>query len=205
MKSVVPKPIKDDVRKQHKELYSVSKGATQVKILDIPSMKFIVASGIANVDFNSGVRGIRECNMIFVCNNRIRSYTVREQYKNFIMSPFELEWGNQIDNGRQVKISMWVPQYVTHTELKAAMTDRLGSDNYPLSLEESKPGMCAQTLHTGHYNEVGRTIERIKHYIEDQGFRGDYHQYKEIHMSHVSIGWPEKTNLIIRVPISEKS
>lgn len=203
MKIIESRPVKDDVRKQHKELYSLSKGASQIKILDLPTMKFIVSSGIAKVDFNNGVRGIAECNMIFVCNNRIRSYTVREQNKNFIMSPFELEWGEQVENGRQVKISMWVPQYVTQTELKAAMVDRLGSDDYPLSLEESESGMCAQTIHTGHYNDVSSTVERIKEYIENQGYSGNCDKYKEIHMSHVSIGWPEKTNLIIRVPIKK--
>mgnify|MGYP002403774358 CR=1 FL=1 len=71
------------------------------------------------------------------------------------------------------------------------MVDRLGSDDYLLTLEESEAGMCAQTLHTGHYNEVGITVDIIKHYIEDQGYSGNYDQYKEIHMSHVSIGWPE--------------
>lgn len=89
-------------------------------------------------------------------NAIIRSYTVREQNKNFTMSPFELEWGNQTKHGRTVKISLWVPDYVTQSDLNIAMLDRLrlGSGDYPLSLEESAEGLCAQTLHTGPYHEV---------------------------------------------------
>ncbi len=126
---------------------------------------------------------------------------MREQNKNFTMSPFELEWGNQTNLGRTVKISLWVPDYVTQSDLNIAMLDCLGSENYPLFLEESAEGLCAQTLHTGPYHEVKQTVDRIKHYVEDQGYNACIDQYKEIHTSHVSIGWPEKTNMIIRIPI----
>lgn len=200
MRSITSKPVKDDVRKLHKELYGLSSKSNQIRILKTPSMKYIVSSGFLRGDFN-GVRSIEECSMIFVCNNRIRSYTVREQNKNFIMGPFELEWGKQSEYGRKVKISLWVPDYVTQSELMMAMSDRLGNDKYPLLLEESAEGMCAQTLHTGPYNEVNQTIEQIKLNVEDQGYTACIDKYKEIHNSHVSIGWPEKTNMIIRIPI----
>lgn len=202
-KAVSPKPVKEDVRKLHKELYGLSKGSDQIRILQVPAMKFVVSSGVAREDFSGGVRGIEECNHLFFCINRIRSYTVKEQNRNFIMSPFELEWGSTIENGRQVKVSQWVPDYVTESELKAAMLDRLGRDDYPIFIEESKAGMCVQVWHTGHYDEVGSTLESMRRYIEERGYAGNMDSYKEIHMSHASIGWPEKTSLIIRVPIAE--
>ncbi len=73
MQSITQITVKDDVRKQHRDLYSITKKSNEVRILKIPSMKFIVSSGISIGNFY-GVRSIEECNMIFVCNNRIRSY-----------------------------------------------------------------------------------------------------------------------------------
>lgn len=200
MHSISQKPVKDDIRKLQKDLYGLSKKSKEIRILSVPAMKYITSVGILRGNFY-GVRSIEECNMMFVCNNRIRSYTVKEQNRNFIMSPFELEWGNQTEQGREVKVSLWVPDYVTQSELKVAMLDRLGSGEYPLYLEQSTEGLCAQLLHTGSYNEVNQTIERIKEYVDEQGYKANTNQYKEIHLSHVSIGWPEKTNMIIRIPI----
>ena len=203
VKPLSPKPVKEDVRKLHKELYGLSKESAQIRILNVPAMKFLVSSGVAREDFSGGVRGIEECNHLFICNNRIRSYTVKEQNRNFTMSPFELEWGGKTENGRRVKASLWVPDYVTDSELKTAMLDRLGRDDYPIFIEESNAGLCAQIWHTGQYDEVGSTLESIQRYIEERGYTGNFDSYKEIHMSHVNMGWPEKTSLIIRVSITE--
>lgn len=200
MNSITQYSVKDDVRKLHKDLYGLSKKTKEISILRIPSMNYITSVGYSKSGF-FGVRSIEECNMIFVCNNRIRSYTVKEQNKNFTMSPFELQWGNHTEQGRAVKISLWVPDYVTQSELTIAMLDRLGSVDYPIKLEQSAEGLCAQTLHAGPYQKVNQTVEKVMKYIEEQGYEASSDQHKEIHLSHVSIGWPEKTNLIIRIPI----
>ncbi|WP_256757361.1 hypothetical protein [Cohnella sp. WQ 127256] len=200
MHSITQKPVKDDIRKLHKDLYGLSNKSKEIRILKIPTMKYITSVGILRGNFYN-IRSIEECNMIFVCNNRIRSYTVKEQNKNFVMSPFELEWGKQTEQGREMKVSLWVPDYVTQSELKIAMLDCLGSSEHPLYLEQSTEGLCGQLLHTGSYDEISQTIDRIKEYIEEQGYKANTNQYKEIHLSHVSIGWPEKTNMIIRIPI----
>lgn len=61
MQSITQKIIKDDVRKHHRDLYKITKKCNEIKILKVPSMKYIVSSGILRGNFY-GVRSIEECN-----------------------------------------------------------------------------------------------------------------------------------------------
>lgn len=61
-------------------------------------------------------------------------------------------------------------------------------------------GKVAQTLHIGHFSEEGPTIEKVHHFIEQNGFKLDG-KHHEIYLSDIRRAVPEKWKTIIRQPI----
>lgn len=194
--------VKEDVRTLHRKLYSVSKSAQTIGIHKMPEMNYLVSSGIGDRNIQR-IRDIKEFGWMFVCNNRIRSYTVKELHKNFIMSPFEFQWAEDTQEGTRFKAGLWVPDYVTELHLKNAMLDRLGNDNLPVLLEREPEGLCAQFLHIGSYLEVEELAEKLRNEIIDRGYT-PLGRHKEIYMSHTNIGWPNHLKIIIRQSIKQE-
>ncbi len=67
--------------------------------------------------------------------------------------------------------------------------------------ESYAEGKAAQTLHVGPFSEEGPTVEKVHHFIEENGFqrRGKHH---EIYLSDIRRAAPEKWKTIIRQPVA---
>lgn len=61
-------------------------------------------------------------------------------------------------------------------------------------------GLSAQIMHIGPFSEEGPTIQKIHHFIEEQGrtLRGKHH---EIYLSDIRRVSPEKMKTVLRQPI----
>ncbi|WP_078551598.1 GyrI-like domain-containing protein [Bacillus alkalicellulosilyticus] len=195
--------MKDNVRNIHRDLYHVTNKSKQCQILLVPEMSMITSSDVLNGDFY-GLRTIQANDWMYLCFNRIRTFVKKELHKNFTMSPFELVWGEEINDGRVVHVGMWVPDYVTDDLLQRAMLTRLGDDSYPLQIEKIPAYQCVQVLHTGPYSLIHETVQHLGKFANEYGYQIIEEQAKEIHLSHVNIGFPEQTNLLLRIPVRKK-
>lgn len=61
-------------------------------------------------------------------------------------------------------------------------------------------GLCAHTLHIGHDNKTEETIEKIKQYVEDRGYRVSG-TTREIYMNPMGMMSSDQLKTIIRVPL----
>jgi hypothetical protein len=73
-----------------------------------------------------------------------------------------------------------------------------------IRFQHNAEGVCAQTLHIGHYSEEGPTIARLHAFIQENGYepRGKHH---EIYLSDPRKTKPEKLRTILRQPIVRSS
>jgi hypothetical protein len=67
-------------------------------------------------------------------------------------------------------------------------------------LDEFDEGLCAQIMHVGPYSAEGPTIERLRAFIAEQGYkvRGKHH---EIYLGDPRRARPEKLKTAVRLPI----
>jgi hypothetical protein len=135
--------------------------------------------------------------------NRVKHYTVKEINKNFSRMPLEMEWGELQETGIEFKASMAVPEYIKETFYKSTMKDleeRLGDINFKIDLETISHGKCAQILHKGRYQDIGRTIEKLKEELHKKAYRPK-NRHREIFMNHPHCNPPEKLQILIRQPL----
>lgn len=188
------------MRKSNKQFYSTKDHA--VTVYDIPEMKFIYTMG--NGEHN--IYRMFDFNEIWTMNrfiNRVKHYTVKDLTRNFTRMPLEMEWGDLRENGIEFKAMMAVPAYIDESFYQSTMIDlqnRLGDLPFKIHLETITQGKCAQILHKGKYQDLGRTLEMMKEELHKRSYQVS-HRHREIFMNHPHCNPPEKLQILIRQPL----
>jgi hypothetical protein len=108
--------------------------------------------------------------------------------------PTEWEW----------RLMMRVPEFITQQELDSAIKTVLAKGKASLAgeikLEDIAEGRCVQMLHIGPYADEHPTVEKMQHFVEQQGLhlRGPHH---EIYLSDPNRVPKERLRTILRYPV----
>ena len=135
-------------------------------------------------------------------------------YFEFVVPPLEALWW--MDSGPfdphakdkwQWRMLVMQPDFVTGRVVDQAIGTLKDKKPTPdldkLRYEPLNEGISLQTLHIGPYNEVGKTIEKLLTFADENGYRltGKHH---EIYLSDPRRAAPEKLKTIVREPVVER-
>ncbi|CAG7619365.1 GyrI-like domain-containing protein [Paenibacillus allorhizosphaerae] len=158
--------VKDDMKKQLKGVYSTGEKSKQVRIHELPDLKYIVTTRQGQFD----IRKLNDSNKIYKCLNRIKHYTAKELNKNFIIGPTEFQCEDRAGNDASITIMICVPDYLEERQLHNAMMDSLGGMEHSIFFKTIPGGTFAQILHEGLYDDIIHTKAKLVEEITAKGF-----------------------------------
>lgn len=214
---------KIDYKKEFKDLYLPK---TEPMIINVPKMNFVAVKGIGDPNEEGGhyqqamqiLYGIT-----FTIKMSKMSGDTPDGYYDYVLPPLEGLWDISFEEITDFGIAdkskfKWIsmirlPDYVTRDvfewakeKLKIKHPDIDYSQTMYLTFEE---GLCAQIMHKGPYDLENIAIEKLKKYIELQGYKEDFNNYRyryhhEIYLSDPRKAKPENLKTVIRHPIIKK-
>ncbi len=200
---------KIDLKKEHAGLYAVS--AKAPVIVEVPALNYLLIDGKGDpntsLDYQAAVEALFSV-----------SYTLKFMVKkgkeaiDYGVMPLEgLWWVEDMTKFDIYKKGDWLwtamilqPEFITLQMVEAAVTAVKNKKNLPalgkIRFESYTEGKAGQILHIGPFSEEGPTIQRLHHFIEEQGYhlQGKHH---EIYLSDIRKAAPEKWKTIIRQPV----
>jgi hypothetical protein len=193
-----------DNRKVHKTVYQLKPNI--VIIQEIPDLNFLVIE-------KEGRREdlVKEENSpiwVFArVQNQLRIMTSKRMQYNFRQMPFEMIWHDQRPDGfwrRTVMVQ--VPEQINQELVDEAIHNvrvrNKGVDFTAPAFKRMSQGLCAHTLHLGHYNEIVSTESKIINTVGSQGYRSRG-ETREIYMNPPNWNPVEKWQTIVRIPIEK--
>lgn len=206
-----------DFKKEYKDLYQPK---TIPRIIDVPTMRFIMVNGKG--DPNTSAQFKEAVEILYGLSYAIKmskmSGSQPEGYYDYVVPPLEgLWWFEDIPFdgtviGKKDKFS-WVmmlrqPEFVTQevfdgTKLILAKK-KPELDTSKARLEAFTEGLCAQIMHMGAYDDEPPTIAALDAFIEQNGYRTEMsglRQHHEIYLGDPRKTTPDKLRTVIRHPI----
>lgn len=204
-----------DLRKELKHLYYPS--AKKVEIVNVPKFNFLMIDGKiesgetpeTSQEFQNALQALYGASFTLKFMSKLR----KKNPMDFTVMALEGIWW--VDSGEfdfnkkedwKWVLMMMQPKHITDKMLQEAL-QRLGEkkDNPALSkvrLESFHEGLCMQTMHVGPYSEEPRTIEKMKAFAQDGGYRlrGKHH---EIYLGDPRRAKPEKLKTVLRHPLEK--
>ena len=209
-----------DLRKELKYLYAPS--AKKVEAVKVPRFQFTMIDGMiekgqgpsSSPQFAEAMEALYGIayTLKFMCKLR------KDQPIDYPVMALEGLWW--IENGEFdiSKPDNWLytvmilqPDFITQKMFKEALEQlRKKRGDSPafdkLRLEKFAEGLVMQTLHIGPYASEPATVERMKAFAEENGYRdrvGSGGKHHEIYMGDPRRAKPEKLKTILRHPIEE--
>jgi hypothetical protein len=200
---------KIDFKKRLGALYSAP--ARSPVIVEVPEMNFIMIDGAGDPNTSNEFQGAVQA--VFSA-----SYTLKFMIKkgplaiDYGVLPLEgVWWADDMTAFTAGDKASWKwtlmvmqPEYVTAELFEQALVQARKKKNLPaldrLRLEAFHEGLSAQLLHVGPFSAEGPTVERLHHYIEQNGYRRRG-KHREIYLSDLRRANPQKLRTIIRQPI----
>ena len=199
-----------DVRKEYKQLYNPSAGT--VSLVDVPAMNFLMIDGRGDPNTAQEYREALEA--LYAV-----SYTVKFMLKRgsaaleYTVMPLEgLWWAEDLEAFRSTRKEDWQwtsmimqPPFVTQALGEEAIRQVAAKKNPPalakLRFASFHEGTAAQILYIGPFSAEGPTIERVHHFIEENGYArtGKHH---EIYLSDPRRTAPDRLKTVIRQPFA---
>lgn len=196
------------MKKQHKQLYRLLK---QPQIIKVPKLPIISIKGHGNPNDNPLFE--KHISALYQL-----SYGFRMSYKNepidgyytYSVGPLEGFWStldnkmyDQDKNKLTYEIFIVQPDFVTADVFKKYQ-NKLSEKNEYINQVEFKyieEGLCAQILHLGPFDDEPLTIERLEHYLNEQGYAITNDSHHEIYMSDFRRVTEDKYKTLIRYKI----
>ncbi|XEC95899.1 GyrI-like domain-containing protein [Paenibacillus tarimensis] len=121
--------------------------------------------------------------------------------------PFEMIWHEQQPDGLWTRtVMVQVPEQINQLLVDEAVHNvrnkNKGVDLCVPSFKRISQGVCAHTLHLGHYDKIASTESKIINTVGSQGYRCRG-ETREIYMNHPNMNLVEKWQTIVRVPIEQ--
>lgn len=200
---------KIDYKKELKHLYNAS--SKKIEIVDVPKMNFLMIDGKG--DPNTSQEFQEAVNALFNF-----SYTLKFMIKknalgiDYGVMPLEgLWWADDmsqfsVENKEDWKWTLMImqPEHVTVTLVNKTVEQVKKKKDLAALLkvrfEAFSEGKAAQIMHIGPFSEEGPTIEKVHHFIKENGLKlsGKHH---EIYLSDIRRAAPEKWKTIVRQPV----
>lgn len=199
---------KKDLKKEYAALYKVP--ANKIAVVDVPELSYLACSGEGNPNTSSAFTLAVEA--LFTV-----AYTIKFNLKNaglydYGVMPLEgLWWADDMDdyiNGNRDKwkwrLLIMQPHFITRDMVSDAIEKAKVKKGLTtldaIEFTRITEGRSAQLLHTGPYSDEGDNIQRLHHFIKENGgsLSGQHH---EIYLSDMRRTAPEKLKTIIRQPM----
>ncbi len=199
--------MKIDFKKEMKELYTAP--VETPKVIHAPALKYLAIDGHgdpnSNPEYQSAVEALYSL-----------SYTIKFRLKkeglDYVVAPLEgLWWTDQMKDFSIENKSIWnwtmmimQPAQLSEETFAAVGEELRKKKSIPqlanVRLCSFEDGLAAQVMHLGPYSAEGPTVERLHHFIAENGYelRG---KHREIYLSDPNRTAPEKMRTIIRQPI----
>ncbi|HPF88189.1 MAG TPA: GyrI-like domain-containing protein [Candidatus Limiplasma sp.] len=205
-----------DFKKERRDLYQPS---TAPAIVDVPEMLFLAADGQGDPNTDDTFQATLEA--LYALAYAIRMHKAENGYHAYVVAPLEGFWdlsitpsasGFSLDKGSfRWTIALRQPDFVTPAVLERARTVLAGKKPQchtgHIRLERFCEGLCVQALHLGPYDAEPATLQSMKRYQEQRGFRLDYiggRRHHELYLSRPNAAEPDKMKTILRLPIKRR-
>jgi hypothetical protein len=200
---------KKDLPKELQALYFPS--AHEPVFVDVPSMQFLMVDGAG--DPNTAKDFQETIGALYGVAYTVKFAAKKEGIRNVLVMPLEgLFWTEGKDTLVPEDKGHWhwtlmlmEPDVVTRKLFDESVRQLRERKNPPklskVRLERWREGKAAQILHIGPYSAEQPTIERVRAFIRESGYRvsGKHH---EIYMGDPRRSAPEKLKTVIRLPAS---
>ncbi len=207
-----------DYKKEYKEFYLPK---SKPVIIEIPKMNYIGIKGKGNPnEENSEYK--QSIGLLYSIAFTIKmSYKTShkiEGYFDYVVPPLEGFWWQkgttELDYHKKEEmefISMIrLPYFVTKEEFDWAIGEATSKKKQDFSKVEFltyEEGLCVQCMHIGSYDKEPATIEKMKNYVEENGYKIDIKPnrfHHEIYLSDPRRCAESRLKTVIRHPIKNK-
>lgn len=204
-----------DYKKEYKEFYLPPK---KPQIIEIPSMNFLAVRGQGNPNEEGGAYkesiGLLYGVAYTIKMSKMGSHKMAG-YFDYVVPPLEGFWWQKgkekIDYTRKEDFH-WIslirlPEFVTKEEFQWAVKEAEEKKKQDFSKVEfltHDEGLCVQCMHIGPYDNEPETLEKMKGYAWEHGYKPDFSKgrfHHEIYISDVRKCKPEKLKTVIRQPV----
>ena len=202
-------------KKEYKEFYLPS---GQPQVVTVPEMNFLAVRGKGNPNLPDG--GYKQAiGLLYGVAYTIKmSKMGRHQidgYFDYVVPPLEGLWWQEgvcgVDYTRKEDFQ-WIsmirlPEFVTREVFDWAVTEAADKKKMDFSAVEFmtwQEGRCVQCMHVGPYDNEPETLQKIQHFMQQQGFVFDFspgRYHHEIYLSDVRRCRPENLKTVIRHPV----
>ena len=206
-----------DYKKEYKDLYQPK---AKPSLIDVPEMIFIAVDGNGNPNTCAEYKEAMEIlyGLSFSIKMSKMNNTQPDGYFEYVVPPLEGLWYvddaefdglNVTDKDKFRWISMIrQPEFVTvqvfETAKAALQKKKPHLDLTKARLMKMTEGLCVQIMHKGAYDDEPVSIEKIKEFAFENGYREDFSEgrfHHEIYLSDPRKCAPEKLRTVIRHPV----
>jgi hypothetical protein len=202
-----------DLKKQWRHLYAPS--ASKVEVVEVPAFQFIMIDGQiesgaepgSSPAFQHALEALYGASFTLKFVSKLR----KDNPIDYTVMALEGLWGTKagtFDFERkdqwQWTLMMMQPEHITTEMFGEAMRRVMQKKENPaiadLRLERFHEGLCMQIMHVGPYSDEPQTINRMKAFAQENGYRprGKHH---EIYLGDPRRARPAKLKTILRFPI----
>lgn len=211
------KPDKFDYKKEYKEFYLPPKTPG---IITIPEINYLSVQGKGDPNEPEGeykaAVGMLYA-IAFTIKMSGRAGHKMDGYFSYVVPPLEGLWkmaGNvPIDYAHKENFE-WramirLPEFVTKEEFDWAVseaTEKKQMNFSKVTYFTYQEGLCVQCMHIGSYDDEPATIQKMKAFLEEQGYAEDLSEkrlHHEIYLSDPRRTAKERLRTVIRQPIRE--
>lgn len=210
-----------DLRKQYKDLYKPS--AKKPAIIEVPRLQFAMIDGAIEKGHSPGNSpGFQEAVQALYGISYTLKFTFKQRKTNAIDYPVMalegLLWLTEgdvfdinIKDNWSYTLMIMQPEIVTQEIFEAAREQvrKKRGDSEALSklrLAHFEEGLCVQIMHIGPYATEPATIERMRVFAEENGYRdcvGHERKHHEIYMSDPRRVAPDRLKTVLRHPVEK--
>lgn len=209
-----------DYKKEYRDLYCPG---TDPALVTVPPISYVAVEGAGDPNEEGGAyRAAVE--VLYAV-----AYTIRMSAKggwdipgffDYVVPPLEGFWrqegqeGGTIDYRRKGDLR-WtsvirLPDFVTPADLSRAVETagrKKGLDCSAARWLTVEEGLCVQLMHLGPYDDEPASLERMRRFAEEQGFREDFgpdRLHHEIYLSDPRRTAPQRLRTVLRHPLRRR-
>ena len=209
-----------DLRKQYKHLYQPS--AKKIEAVQVPRLQFALIDGAIEKGQAPGTSpGFQEATQALYGISYTLKFMLKKRKTNPIDYPvMALEGLWWVEDGMfdiTIKdnwfytLMIMQPDVITQAVFEEGLAEvrRKKGDSPSLSklrLDSFEEGLCVQVMHIGPYATEPATIERMKEFMQENGYRdrvGTGGKHHEIYMGDPRKADPAKLKTVLRHPIEK--
>ncbi|MDQ0112435.1 GyrI-like domain-containing protein [Paenibacillus harenae] len=162
----------NDYRKIYKPVYHMK--PDMIELLQVPPLQFIVQEGRGRL--NTLGRPAEDYWAVWKTVNQLKRMSKERNNYQFKLMPHEIVWHEKVSEEEWTFTEMMqVPDSIDfdmYDEANRAVEKRYRKQIMPKTkLIMIDQGFCIQKLHIGHYRESYKTVEELRKYAEDHGYK----------------------------------